>query len=157
MNNETDKYDSEQFKYERDVIFKVRRVANLMKRRSEEILHQTHSFNFTSRHLAIAKYLSENRDKDIFQKDIEEAFCIRRSTVTAILNLMEKNGIIKRESVAYDARLKKIILTKKAMDIRSKVIDRMVNMQDEMLCGIREQELENFCKVLDKIQDNIKN
>lgn len=156
MSNETDKYDSDQFKYEKDVIFKVRRVANLMKRRSEEILQQTHNFNFTSRHLAIAKYLSENRNKDIFQKDIEDAFCIRRSTVTAILNLMEKNGIIKRESVDYDARLKKITLTKKALDIRNKVIDRMVDMQDEMLYGITNEELENFCKVLDKIKNNIK-
>ena len=154
MDND-DKYYSEQFKYEQDVIFKVRRVANLMKRRSEEILHQTHKFNFTSIHLAIAKYLSENTDKDIFQKDIEEAFCIRRSTVTSILNLMEKNGVIKRESVEYDARLKKIILTKKALDIRNKVIDRMLAMQDEMLYGVTDQELQTFCKVLDKIKNNI--
>lgn len=42
----------------------------------------------------------------IFQKDLETEFCIGRSTVTNILNLMEKKGFVRRESVSYDARLK---------------------------------------------------
>ena len=38
----------------------------------------------------IGDYLASNRDKDIFQKDIEYNFSIRRSTVSGILQLMEK-------------------------------------------------------------------
>ena len=34
---------------------------------------------------------------------------------------MEKNGLIKRENVSKDARLKKIVLTQKAMEIRKNV------------------------------------
>ena len=61
----------------------------------------------TAMHGWILGYLCRNEHKDIFQKDIEAEFKICRSTVTNILKLMEKKGYIKRESVPYDARLKK--------------------------------------------------
>ena len=55
-----------------------------------------------------------NRTKtgDVFQRDIEESFNIRRSTVTGMLKTMEQNGLITRCGVSGDARLKKIMLTK---------------------------------------------
>lgn len=137
------------------VIFKIRNVSNLMKRRAEEIINQNHEYNLTSRHIVIAKYLHENQNKDIFQKDIEEQFCIRRSTVTSILNLMEKNGIIKRERVDCDARLKKIVLTDKAKAIHSKIISQMLDMEEMILKGIDDEELERFHKTLEKIKNNI--
>lgn len=39
----------------------------------------------------------------MFQKDIEEAFNITRSSVTGVVKLMEQKGYIRRESVAGDA------------------------------------------------------
>ncbi len=41
-----------------------------------------------------------NEGKEIFQKDIEAEFNIRRSTATGILKLMEKNGFINRQTSA---------------------------------------------------------
>lgn len=41
--------------------------------------------------------LLETLHRDLYQKDIEEEFQIRKSTVTGILKLMEKNGFIHRE------------------------------------------------------------
>ena len=52
---------------------------------------------------------------DIFQKDIEEEYSIRPSTATELLKQMEKNGLILREKVHYDNRMKKIDLTDKAL------------------------------------------
>ena len=48
---------------------------------------------------------------DTFPKDIEKEFSINRSTTSEMLKLMCKNGMITREEVDYDARLKKIVLT----------------------------------------------
>lgn len=137
------------------VIFKIRNVSNLMKRRAEEIINQNHEYNLTSRHIVVAKYLHENQHKDIFQKDIEEQFCIRRSTVTSILNLMEKNGMIRRERVECDARLKKIVLTDKAKAIHNKIVSQMLDMEDMILKGIDDNELKQFHKTLEKIKNNI--
>ncbi|EET85497.1 transcriptional regulator, MarR family [Clostridium carboxidivorans P7] len=68
--------------------------------------------------LGFVYHKSQNRD--VFQKDIEEVFDIRRSSVTSVLQLMEKNGYVERVSVSEDARLKKIILTKKGLEIQKK-------------------------------------
>ena len=56
-----------------------------------------------------------NRDRDIFQKDVETEFSIGRSTVTNILKLMEKKGYIRREAVPQDGRLKRLVLLDKGM------------------------------------------
>lgn len=140
---------------EENIIFKIRKVSNLIKRHAEEIINKNHHYNLTSRHIILAKYLHENQEKDIFQKDIEEEFCIRRSTVTAILNLMEKNGMIKRECVDFDARLKKIVLTERAKSIHSKIISEMKSMEGIVLKDIDDEELKKFSEVLDKILKNI--
>ncbi|MFR4986698.1 MAG: MarR family winged helix-turn-helix transcriptional regulator [Lachnospirales bacterium] len=137
------------------VILKVREVSNLMKRCAKDIISQNHQYEVTSRHIFIAKYLHKNQHRDIFQRDIEEEFCIRRSTVTSILNLMEKNGIITRERVDYDARLKKIVLTEKAKDIHNKNISKIRAMEEMFLNGIDDEELKNFYKTLEKIKNNI--
>ena len=61
--------------------------------------------------------------QDVFQKDIEEEYGIRPSTATELLKQMEKNGLVVREPVAYDNRLKKIVLTDKALIYRQQVIE----------------------------------
>lgn len=73
----------------------------------------------TMMHGWIIRYLYENREQDIFQKDIEQRFAVGRSTVTNLLQLMEKKGFVRRESVKQDARLKKVILTEKELQVRN--------------------------------------
>ena len=51
-------------------------------------------------------YTAEKRGVDIFQRDIERQFGIGRSATSGMLQLMEKNGMIRRTSVPQDARLR---------------------------------------------------
>lgn len=105
----------------------------------------------------IIGYLAENEGKEIFQRDIEEHFSLRRSTVSSMLQLMEKKGLIIRESVDYDARLKRLSLTEKAREM----LDRMniyIEQHEKLLRkDITSEELEVFFSVLKKIRDNAEN
>ena len=65
--------------------------------------------------------LLESAHKPIFQRDIEEAFQIRRSTVTGIIKLIEQKGYITRTSVESDARLKQLVPTEKAEALRPRI------------------------------------
>ena len=68
----------------------------------------------------VLQYIWEESEKrEVFQKDIEDEFDIRRSSVTQIIQLLERDGLIVRESVQRDARLKKLVLTEKAIEIQS--------------------------------------
>lgn len=137
------------------IIFKIRDISNLIKRKIEEVINKSYEEDFTSRHIMIARYLHRNSDKDIFQKDIEEEFCIRRSTVTSILNVMEKKGMIKRVRVDYDARLNKIVLTDKIIKMQNSICNKVLDMEDAILKDLTEEEIKTLTKILDKIKQNI--
>lgn len=105
----------------------------------------------------IMRYLYENRKKDIFQKDIEKFFSIGRSTVTNIIQILEKKGYVRRESVEYDARLKKVILTEKGIESHEKIEAIIGCLNHRMIQGIEEKDLQVFLHVADQIRRNVEN
>ena len=112
-------YGGVKVRKQRHIGFEIRTINNLVKRYFEQ--HKPEEFKeSTGVHGWAIRYFYENREKDVFQRDFEERFSIRRSTATNMLKLMEKNGLISRQSVDYDARLKKIVLTEKAIKIHNK-------------------------------------
>ncbi|MDE6920230.1 MAG: MarR family winged helix-turn-helix transcriptional regulator [Lachnospiraceae bacterium] len=109
----------------------------------------------TLMHGWIMGYLYHNQDKAVYQKTIESDFGIKRSTVTTILQLMEKKGYIRREAVEGDARLKRIFLTEQGREtaIRTKMM--IERMEKNVVEGIGEDEREVFCRVARKLLSNI--
>ena len=141
-------------KKERHLGFEIRTLNNYVKRYFEQ--NKPEEFKqSTGVHGWAIRYFYDNLDKDIFQRDFEARFSIRRSTATNMLKLMEKNGLITRESVTYDARLKKIVLTKKAIDIHKKAIKNIEKIENTLKKGITEEELNAFYGVVDKIKANL--
>jgi MarR family transcriptional regulator, repressor for mepA len=135
--------------------YELKALSNLIKR----YIYNSHSKENIDRFSEIQGmligYLNKNSHKDIFQKDIEEAFTIRRSTVTGILQSMEKNEYITRESVPYDARLKKIVLTEKGRDIHNHIMNEIDKFEKRITQNISDEELEMFAKILDKFKKNL--
>ena len=97
----------------------------------------------------------EGAKRDIFQRDIETRFNIRRSTVAELLKLMEKNGLIERTSVKEDARLKKITLTPKAEQIHETVRADIEMIETQLRRGISGRELAQFLKTARKMRKNL--
>ncbi len=139
---------------ERKLGFEIHRSSRLVKRYMDNDANKLYVDKMTGTHGWAIGYFYHNRDKDIFQKDFEQEFNIRRSTASNILSLMEKNGLIKRESVPYDARLKKITLTDKAVDIQHIVDKTFIELEETLKKDITQEELEVFYRVLDKINSN---
>ena len=110
---------------------------------------------FTMVHGWAMRFFYENLDRDIFQKDFENHFSIRRSTATKMLQLMEKNGLINRVSVENDARLKKIVLTEKAVEIHRKITADIMEREKRLAMGISKEELDTFFKVANQIRTNL--
>ena len=90
----------------------IKSLDRIMHHRANKSATKNYIDSVTGTHGWVIRYLYDNREKDIFQKDIEKTFGIRRSTVTVMLKTMEKNGLITRGSVPYDSRLKKITPSK---------------------------------------------
>lgn len=103
----------------------------------------------------VIKYLCEHRDGDLFQRDVEQYFSIRRSTATGILSLMERDGLLKRESVECDARLKKLVLTEAALEHHRRFSRYIAETEALMSQGLTDQELSAFFAVTERIRHNL--
>ena len=99
--------------------------------------------------------LLETMHKDLYQKDIEEEFQIRKSTVTGILKLMEKHGYIYRESVKKDARLKRIVPTAKAEEMRPKILEHIQKTEARLIEGIAPEDVLICKKALGQMLCNL--
>ncbi len=109
----------------------------------------------TLMHGWVLKYLYDNRDRDVYQRDIEKAFSIGRSTVTTIIQLMEKRDLVRREYVEMDARLKKVILTEKGYQHHDHAVANFREIHARMLSGITEEEKVLLTDLLGRIFDNL--
>ena len=138
-----------------DVGFAVRRLTKLIKRDVESSKQRIGLDPLTDVNGWAIGYLYDNQGKDIFQKDFENKFSIRPSTASNILKTMEQKGLIKRVSVESDARLKKIVLTEKAIEIHKKVVKEIENREIRLKSGISEEELQVFFSVMQKLSANM--
>ena len=103
----------------------------------------------------IIVYLARHDGQDIFQYDIEQRFSITRSTASRVLSLMEKKGPIERQSVAYDARLRKIVLTDKARAIAEALRDNAARMEQVLLDGLDTHDVVRLLGLLDHMKRNL--
>lgn len=99
-------------------------------------------------------YISQ-AENDVYQRDIEKFFNIRRSTATGLINSLEEKGYILRESVASDARLKKLVLTDKAKDTVHIIDDQVEQLEEKILKGIDKKEIEQFRNIIERMTRNL--
>lgn len=110
----------------------------------------------TPTQMQIVGYILENKDKEIYQKDLEENLNLRRATISDVLQRMEKNGLVKREVNKNDIRSKTVTLTKSAKEFFEAGSKQMKRIEKKAIKNITNEELENFSNVVSKMIKNIK-
>ncbi len=111
--------------------------------------------SITGTHGWIIAFLSCNKDRDIFQKDVEREFDVTRSTASKVIDLMEQKGLVRREKVSCDARLKKLVLTEEAEAI-SKLFEKDRQCLEETLTkGFSDEEKETLCDFIIRMKTNL--
>ena len=133
---------------------KFRRINNLIDKYME--MGKKKDGNCLSRaQCGILRFLAERQDQDVFQRDIEEAFHISRATASKMLKSMEKNEMIRREVVLEDARLKKLVLTDKAIEQDENAKRNIRRMEASITKGMSEEEKLQLRYLLGVVIENI--
>ena len=97
-----------------------------------------------------------NTDKeDIFQKDLEKQFDLKRAAISLMLNNMEKNDLIKRVPVSEDARLKKLVLTEKSIALADTITTAIDEIENTLLEDLTQEEIDTFYTVLNKMRNSL--
>ena len=97
---------------------------------------------------------AERQGRDVYQRDIEQWFNIRRSSVTAMLQGMEQDGFITRSAVAKDARLKRLIATEKGRACLKQIEASIARFEDDLQSGIDPQQAAAARAVLEQTLRN---
>ena len=105
----------------------------------------------------ILRYLYEHQDKEIYQKTMETEFHMAKSTVTSILQAMERSGYITREGVAHDARLKKILLTEEGKKLYRDSEEYIRGVEKRIRGDIPQEDLDVFMRTVMQMEENLKN
>lgn len=134
----------------------ISRIHHIISRKMDAAVIKAIDDNLTVSQAYVIDFISmEGNKKEIFQKDLEKHFDLKRSSVSLMLSNMEKSDLIKRVPVAEDARLKKIILTEKSIKIYEEISKAIDSIENKLSENITLEEIEVFQKVIDKMRNNI--
>ena len=119
------------------------------------IVNQLHRMAMRMPPDALPSGMTFSQQGDVYQKDIESFFKLRRSTVSSQLDTLEKKGLIQRVPVSHDARLKKLVLTEEGLRISGQVLLVLEQMNDFMIQGLSQEETVVLTNLLRKIEQNL--
>ena len=132
----------------------ILRTATMIRRKADSNVYMSKVHKITGSNGWILGYLADHENEEIYQKDIEEEFQVRKPTVTGMLQLLEKKGYIYRENSPQDGRLKRIVPTKKAEDIRQAILINIKECEARMVRGIAPEDVELCKQVLWQMYEN---
>ena len=141
--------------HSRKIAKELHRLDIAVARRLHQVYDEKMLEDVTCTNIRIIRFLAEHPDCDVYQRDLEKEFGITRSTASRVLMLMEQKGMVERRSVEKDARLKKLMLTEKAIAMHEDVMREITDIENKMQEGIPEEDLAVFFRTLDKIKQNL--
>ena len=90
------------------------------------------------------------KQKGISQKEIAEYCGKDKTSVTKIIDTLEKKNLLVRYSDQIDQRIKRVVLSNKGKDLMKNVMPVIEQHRNDLLEGIKSREIETFKVVLKK-------
>ncbi len=134
--------------------FELRLIQNLICESMKES-HELDGISVTQLQHWIIRYLDDHQDREIYQRDLEDAFHTSRATISNTLQVMERNGLITRNAVAQDARLKSLKLTKKSVEFTRRIAENVEQMERKLRKGMTDEEFTVFMETLRRMRRNL--
>lgn len=100
-------------------------------------------------------FLYHHSDRDVYQKDLETEFAVSRATASNMLAVMERKGLIKREPVVHDARLKKLVLTEQATQMHRQIQLDIMETERLLTNGLSEDDKRQLHRYIDVMIQNL--
>ena len=133
---------------------KIGYISHIIKRSIDSL---DNPYGVNGKQLRLLGFIAhESMSRDLYQKDIEEELQIRRSSVTSMLQNLEKANMILRISVDKDARLKKIVLTDLGKEVTQNTYHKIISFEDELKSLFNEDEYNQFNDYLNKLEKYLK-
>lgn len=128
-------------------------LGNLLWRHIGEVIRREGLADVTVNHAVVMKYLSEH--EEVYQRDLEAEFQVNRSTITKIMQAMERRGYLRREGDPTDARRKQLVLTKLGQELNLRLRTCVEEANQDVLAAISPQEAETLVTIMGKLRQKL--
>lgn len=144
-------------KKEENVGYKLRLLHNQIHNHMENQKKQNKCSigNLTRMQRFTIGFLYRHSEEEIYQKHLETEFAISRATASNMLSVMERKGLITREPVEHDARLKKIVLSDQAKQLHRQVEQDIREMEQLLTKGLSYDDKQQLHQYLDVMIQNL--
>lgn len=114
---------------------------------------QAEGINITAEQWGILATLWER--EGIHQSSIAEKIGKDRHTITRMLNLLEKNGFVRRVPTEKDKRRLNVYLTDRGRNIKEKLISIVQDFGEKTFAGLTRKELTELTRILKHMAGNL--
>ena len=135
--------------------FEIKTINDLIKKRI--MCDKENDYHISHTQIKIIQYMYIHKEEVIYQRDLEKKFDLKRSTISGIIDTMEKNNLVKRIDSKEDLRLKQLVLTNMALNKINVLVDKIVKFDKSLEKNISKKDLDTFYKVTEQIKNNIIN
>lgn len=129
----------------------LRYISGIIKQKGREILN---SYTITPPQFIALQWLFEHGDMTI--GDLSNKMFLAFSTTTDLVDRMEKNELVVRIREEQDRRVVRIKLLKEGERIIEEVIQKRQDYLQNVLSEFKEDEVEQFALLLEKLHANMK-
>ena len=129
----------------------VREISNVVKRKGREILNE---FPITPPQFAALLWL--NQEGDLTIGDLSQKMYLACSTMTDLVDRMEKNGLVERVRDERDRRVVRIHLLDKGKSIIRDVMVARQSYLSDVLVHFSEAEIKEMSKYLERLHREMK-
>ena len=138
---------------EKDCGAQINLLSRMLKRRLNVTLQ---GLGITAIQSRVMFYIMDHcQDGPVFQRDVEQAFSLSRSTATGILQQLEEKALLRRESVPSDARLKNLVPTPRAAELDAEVRACLRQSETLLTRGLSDGQVQLFKETLAAMAANL--
>ncbi len=91
----------------------------------------------------------------LYQKELAEALEIENATMVRLLDGLERQSFIERQTVQGDRRAKRVVMTAEGKILAEQVVKLAGDVREDLLEGVSDEELSVALNVLRKMSDSM--
>lgn len=131
----------------------IKKLDKVFKQNFDQELERV---GLTFSQMRVLRFLEDNPNTKITQKDISKELDIQHSTTIGLLKRMQEKGLVTVVVDEDNRRCRNIFLTSKAEEISCEMEWGRTIMENRVVASFTEEEKEIFYRLLNKAIDNLK-
>ena len=140
----------------KDLAIELKVLNNLILRDLENRARLTAGDMISGVNGMIMGYILQHGDRDVYQRELEREFGLTRSTISKVVNLMERKGLVERAPAEHDARQRRLRLTDRAREVAGLVQEESRLLSSRLLSDFKDEEIAILMKYIERMTQNMR-